>query len=77
MNEILIVGILAGLNVFQFIFWARQVQELVNKLMCRNLAEYTAIKSGPVEIIPKPEDPDLILEEEEILNELNGQLRGA
>lgn len=27
-------------NVFQFIYWSRQTHKLIDKLMCRNYAEY-------------------------------------
>lgn len=40
MIELAVICALILLNVFQFIFWARQVQRLVDKLMSRNYGEY-------------------------------------
>lgn len=71
-----VVITLAGLNIFQFIFWSIQQHKLVNKLMSRNYAEYNQI------ISPAPIEQREIIdfrphkEEEDILNELNGMLPG-
>lgn len=67
--------LLAALNLFQFIFWSRQVHGLIDKLMSRNYAEYVASKaykpsqkSSPTASSDVPDDM--------VLNELNGLLGG-
>jgi hypothetical protein len=71
----LTIVVLAGLNICQYLFWSRQVNQLLNKLMSRNYAEYVSIEK---EIASPPQvkmdlDP-AIDEEKEILSELNGML---
>lgn len=41
MSEMLVIALLAALNVVQAVFWMRQTQKLVDKLMSRNYAEYS------------------------------------
>lgn len=77
MGDHLLVGILSAANVFQFLFWSWQLQTLVNKLMSRNFQEYQLIKEGPPPPRPTPVDFEAVVEQEEILSELNGKLRGA
>lgn len=67
-----VIGLLLLLNVLQACFWGYQCQRLLNKLMSRNYAEYDLIASGPAVSEPKKEDPTDSLEEQAILNELNG-----
>lgn len=45
---------LAGLNVFQLVYWSRQVQKLVDKLMSRDYHTYELSKQ-PVLTPPKPQ----------------------
>lgn len=67
---------LLGLNIIQFIFWSRQVQRLIDKLMSRNYAEYIASnKTGPIE--HKFENQDEIVSEDAVLNEVNSLLGGG
>ncbi len=73
MTEVLLIA----LNIFQFLFWGWQCQKLVDKLMCKDLAEYKQITEPPKPPVIKEEDPAEIFEEQSILNELNGQLRSA
>ena len=71
----LAIGVLAGLNICQYLFWSRQVNQLLNKLMSRNYAEYVSIEKeikAPAQI-KMDLDPD-VDEEKEILSELNGML---
>lgn len=72
-----VLVILTALNFFQFIFWSWQNQTLVNKIMCRNYADYVLSKDQSVPVVDRSDDKEAIVEELEILNELNGQLRGA
>lgn len=54
--DVILVLSLIGLNVFQHIFWSRQVQQLVDKLMSRNYAEYSVV-SRPKEVERKIQVP--------------------
>ncbi len=72
MTEYLIAG-LALTNVVQFMFWSWQNQTLVNKLMCKDYAEYNLIKKGPPKVQPIEEDPREEIESQEILRELNSR----
>lgn len=73
-NETWFLLILAILNVFQFAFWSWQNQMLVNKLMCRDLAEYKYIvEPKKIEEPRSYRDYEAEIEESEILKELNGQ----
>lgn len=63
---------LAALIVYQQVFWSRQVQKLVDKLMSRNYAEYVQATKP---ILPKVKvDDDSAIEESHILDELNGMV---
>lgn len=64
---------LLGLNVFQMVYWSRQVHKLVDKLMSRNYAEYVQINTPPLPTVRLPDET--IVEEKDILAELNGMLR--
>lgn len=64
---------LVAFNVFQFIFWSWQNQTLVNKLMCRDLAEYNYITNKPEKSEPSAAINDEY-EQQQILAELNGIL---
>ena len=61
---------LLALNVFQIVYWSRQVQKLVDKLMSRNYAEYVQVSKPPLPTVKVTEDD--AVDEREILNELNG-----
>jgi hypothetical protein len=66
--EAYIIFLLAGLNVFQHVFWARQTQKLMDKLMCRNYFEYKQANQAFKPEKPRHVEPD----PEEDLNELSG-----
>jgi hypothetical protein len=76
-SETQVIGILVGLNVIQFLGWGYQVHTLINKLMCKNLAEYELVKNGPPKVEPKEEPRDGLMDEQDILNELNGMFKGV
>jgi hypothetical protein len=69
------IVLLFTLNLIQFLFWSRKTSELIDKLMCKNYAEYVQTKnlteSAPDKIVLPTIDET---EEQEILNELNGML---
>lgn len=72
----LTLGLLV-LNIFQFVFWSWQNQMLVNKLMCRDLAEYKHVTEPPRPKESKSFDEyEDEHEEKEILAELNGWVSG-
>lgn len=71
-----ILGLLA-LNGWQFYFWSRQNKELVDRLMCRNYADY--VQSQAIARPPEQKDlqkvpEDLGIEDADILKELNRAL---
>lgn len=47
--DVILVLSLIGLNVFQLVFWSRQVQQLVDKLMSRNYTDYS-VAAKPKEV---------------------------
>lgn len=50
MIEIALLGLL-GLNVFQTIYWSRQVQKLVDKVMSGSYAQYKSSETiGPAQV---------------------------
>lgn len=61
---------LGALNVFQMVYWSRQVQKLVDKLMSRNYAEYVQVNKPPLPTVKVTDD--IAVEERDVLNELNG-----
>lgn len=64
--------ILVGLNVIQMIFWAKQVQRLVDKVMSRNYYDYETSKSISKEKeVPLPRIPMDPMEDMRTLNEIN------
>lgn len=65
----LIIGALVVLNLFQFCFWAWQVQALVNKLMSRSLFEYKEA-SKPHQKVSREEAYDPMMDEITELNQL-------
>jgi len=70
MIELYVIAVLAGLNLIQALFWGYQVHTLVNKLMCKNLAEYNLIKKGPHKTkTVNLTDDDM---DEDLASELNG-----
>lgn len=69
-NEHLVVG-LALIILIQHLFWTYQTHKLLDKLMCKNFAEYNMIKKQAKTEKPKEIDPT---EEKEILKEINGML---
>jgi hypothetical protein len=74
----LVVLTLLGLNVFQLLWWSRQMSKAIDKMMCRNYAEYVQSQSLLNSELP----PKIVLpseaeeEEDKILNELNGMITG-
>ena len=60
MIELLVILSLIGLNVFQHVYWSRQNQKLVDKLMSRNYHEYVQAQPQPsaLKMVAEPEDPD-------------------
>jgi hypothetical protein len=77
MTETHVVEILALLNVAQIFLWGVFTHKLINKLMCRDLAEYKLVTKRPVSEVVKFKEEDLGNEEEEILSELNGMFKRA
>ncbi len=65
---------LSILNAVQLLFWTWQIHKLVNKLMCRDFAEYKAVKRGPGPVGVPYVDETSVIQEQEILNELNGMI---
>lgn len=50
--------VLAALNAFQFVFFAREIQTLIDKLMSRDFADYDRVKR------PKPKSTSPRIEPE-------------
>ncbi len=75
MEAVILIGLL-GLNIFQAIYWSRTTNQLIDKLMSRNYAEYAQIQStrnhAQTDGIRLPDESET--QEEEILNEINGLL---
>jgi hypothetical protein len=69
-----IVYCLLGLNVVQFLFWGLVTKNLVDRLMSRNYADYVSATKPPPSQTVKLLDPEII-EEQDVLNELNGIMR--
>lgn len=77
MIELWVIASLVVLNIAQFAFWSWQNQMLVNKIMCKDLAEYKHLTEPPKEKPPVAfEDYEELHEENEILAELNGMISG-
>lgn len=54
-----LVLVLVGLLVHQQIFFTKQIQRLVDKLMSRSFVEYQKAQEPPVpKLVPDPEVPD-------------------
>lgn len=67
--------VLLAIVVGQQVYWSRVTNKLVDKLMCRNYAEYVQL-TKPAPILPKAlEDYSAIEEEKSILSELNGMIK--
>lgn len=60
------------LNVFQAVYWSRQVQKLIDKLMSRNYAEYVSLTNPPLPTVKVKSD--LEVDERDVLAELNGMI---
>lgn len=75
MEVVSILGLLA-LNAYQLWYWSKVNSRLVDKIMCRNYAEYVQVTSTqsnlPQDSIKVPSEDDQ--EETEILRELNGMI---
>lgn len=71
MSQEHVVQILAATNLIQLGFWGYLMNKLVNKLMCRNFAEYSMITNGPVKKEAPIDDHMAEAEEKDILNEVN------
>lgn len=69
--EYIAFGLLV-LNVFQMVYWSRQVQKLVDKIMSRNYAEYVQATQPPLPTVSLDDDS---IEESNILDELNGMVQ--
>ena len=67
-----ILIILTLMNVFQLVYWSRQVHKLVDKVMSRNYAEYVQVTKPTLPTVFEKDDSSV--EEQEILNELNGMV---
>jgi hypothetical protein len=72
---LIVIATLAGLNVFQLVYWSRLQSRLVDKLMSRNYAEYVQLSKPP----PSPglavTLPDhAAVEEQDVLSTLNRML---
>ena len=73
----IIAIILIIVNVIQFIYWSRLHNDLMDKLMSKNFAEYSNVKNFP-KILEKTEAKNKMNDEElqkindEVLSELNG-----
>ncbi len=66
-----VIYALVILNIAQLVFWSRQVQKLVDKLMSRNYAEYVQVNNPPLPTVIVEDD---LVEETDVLNELNGMI---
>ena len=72
----IIILVMAGLNILQFIYWSRIVSDLTLKLMSKNVGEYKqAVSPVIVQERDLKVDVDDALEEESILNQLNSMVR--
>jgi hypothetical protein len=78
MVEPVIIVALLGLNVFQLIYWSRQVHKLIDKLMSRNYADYQAWANKPEVALPAPQVPlqFSVENDDEDLQRLNGIMAG-
>lgn len=56
-----------GVNFYQFRFWSRQVQVLIDKLMSRNYADYVYSQKPVENKLPIDNNVD----ENEVLEEIN------
>lgn len=68
MIEIVAITALVGLNVFQLVYWSRQVQKLVDKVMSRDYHTYQ-ISKQPLHTPPKPISPADAMEDLSPLND--------
>ena len=76
---IVLIFILVGLNVLQFIYWGRLYNQAVDKLMSKNYADYVTAKNYPKTLVANKAKTDedqaeLDRQNQSILNELNGLL---
>lgn len=75
---VLAVIALIALNGVQLLFWSWQYHRLIDKIMCRNYAEYVQVKKSLNELPQSSSNQGLKLshddelENERILRELNG-----
>ncbi len=70
----IVVLTLTVLNIFQLIFWSRQNSRLVDKLMCRNYAEYKQIEHLATSPNKLDSTEKLQINDDEVLRELNALL---
>ncbi len=54
MTDMVIIGLVVSL-ILSNAYWMFQVQRLVNKLMCRDFAEYQRVTHEPVRKKPEPQ----------------------
>lgn len=78
---VLVISIgLLGLNIFQVIYWSRQVQTLVDKLMSKNYSEFVQVENLKNPPLPNhrqsmDQELDHVNEEQTILDQLNSMVR--
>ncbi len=50
---LLITALLGALNLFQLVYWSRQVHKLIDKLMSRNYADYVTVQRPAMPDLPQ------------------------
>lgn len=68
MIELICIATLAGLIVFQQLYWMRQIQKLIDKLMSKNYADY--IQATAPSLPPRHPFGDITVRPEEVLEDL-------
>lgn len=66
--EVFIPLALVGLLVFQQVFFMRQVQKMIDKIMSRNFVEYKQMETPP---LPRAAQPPMPFHEREDFGVLN------
>lgn len=77
MIDVVTIGFLCALLVFQHWYWSRETHRLIDKVMSRNYPEYvSSVSYLKPKSSPGPEKfPDFeTQQEQELLGELNGML---
>ena len=78
---VLIIIFLIGLNLAQFIYWARIQSQMIDKLLSRNYHDYVTAKNYPKSLeIAKVKnekiEEELELQNQSVLSELNSIFTG-